>query len=271
VVLENVVGTITSHGGKDFATLVRTIADTGYAVGPVVINAVHFLPQSRPRLFVIAVSLDEKIPLHLTSQVYSRFFHPRSLLKAYFELPAHLERNWVWWNFPEPTIHNEFGLSAIIENEPTGVVWHSKEETDRLIAMMSKRNKEKLASAQRQKAKIIGTVYRRTRPVSASTGTRRLQRAEIRFDGVSGCLRTPVGGSSRQTIVIVEGKDIRSRLLSPREAARLMGVPEDYPLPEKYNDAYHLFGDGVAVPVVSWIENHLLRPLVQVNPFEQVA
>jgi DNA (cytosine-5)-methyltransferase 1 len=89
----------------------------------------------------------------------------------------------------------------------------------------------------------------------------RVQRAEVRFDQVSGCLRTPVGGSSRQVIVLVEGKRIRSRLLSPREAARLMGVPEDYPLPANYNDAYHLFGDGLAVPVVSWLEKHLLQPM----------
>ena len=54
VVLENVVGTITSHGGKDFRTLIRPISNSGYLVGAVVINAVHFLPQSRSRLFVIA-------------------------------------------------------------------------------------------------------------------------------------------------------------------------------------------------------------------------
>ena len=68
-----------------------------------------------------------------------------------------------------------------------------------------------------------------------------------------------------------EGKRLASRLLAPREAARLMGVPEDYPLPEKYNDAYHLFGDGVVVPVVSWLEKHLLRPLVRFKTLEQVA
>ena len=47
-----------------------------------------------------------------------------------------------------------------------------------------------------------------------------------------------------------------------REAARLMGVPDDYPLPPRYNDAYHLFGDGLAVPVVSYLERELLRGLV---------
>jgi DNA (cytosine-5)-methyltransferase 1 len=103
----------------------------------------------------------------------------------------------------------------------------------------------------------VGTVYRRTRP--AGDG-RRIQRAEVRFDGVAGCLRTPAGGSSRQTVIVVEGGRVRSRLLSPREAARLMGLPEDYRLPRNYNEAYRLAGDGLAVPVVRHLAAHLLEP-----------
>jgi len=84
-------------------------------------------------------------------------------------------------------------------------------------------------------------------------------------------LRTPVGGSSRQTVIDVDKRGVRTRLLSTREAARLMGVPDSYPLPVSYNDAYHLFGDGVAVPVVAWLENHLLQPLTSSTRFEEVA
>jgi len=123
---------------------------------------------------------------------------------------------------------------------------------------MSPLHLEKIEKAKRLKHRIVGTVYKRMRPDENGF---KVQRAEVRFDQVSGCLRTPVGGSSRQIIVVVEGKRVRSRLLAPTEAARLMGVPRDYPLPSKYNDAYHLFGDGLAVPVVRWLENHLLRPL----------
>ena len=100
----------------------------------------------------------------------------------------------------------------------------------------------------------VGAIYRRTRDG--------VQRAEVRFDGVSGCLRTPTGGSSRQTIVVVDGAKIRTRLLSPREAARLMGLPETYVLPTRYNDAYHLAGDGVVVPVVRYLEQQLLSPII---------
>ena len=58
-----------------------------------------------------------------------------------------------------------------------------------------------------------------------------------------------------------QGEQIRSRLLSTREAARLMGLPDSYELPKKYSEAYHLLGDGLVVPVVSWLEEHLLHPL----------
>jgi DNA (cytosine-5)-methyltransferase 1 len=45
-----------------------------------------------------------------------------------------------------------------------------------------------------------------------------------------------------------------------------MGLPEDYPLPSNYNDAYHLAGDGVAVPVVSYLAENLLNPLLLSQP-----
>ncbi len=65
--------------------------------------------------------------------------------------------------------------------------------------------------------------------------------------------------------MVVHGNSIKSRLISSREAARLMGLSDDYKLPEKYNEAYHLLGDGVAVPVVKHLSQHLLLPIVQLN------
>ena len=62
--------------------------------------------------------------------------------------------------------------------------------------------------------------------------------------------------------MILEANAIRSRLLSPREAARLMGLPDDYVLPENYNEAYHLAGDGVVVPVVRHLAKHLFEPIL---------
>ena len=65
--------------------------------------------------------------------------------------------------------------------------------------------------------------------------------------------------------MVVHGSSIKSRLISSRESTRLMGLPDDYKLPEKYNEAYHLLGDGVVVPVVQHLSQHLLLPIAKLN------
>ena len=123
--------------------------------------------------------------------------------------------------------------------------------------MMSEINLAKVHEAKRQGRRAVGTVYKRTR--RDETG-KKIQRAEIRFDEIAGCLRTPAGGSSRQVIVLADGCEVRSRLISSAETARLMGLPDDYVLPDNYNEAYHLTGDGVIVPVVGFLRMRYSSP-----------
>jgi DNA (cytosine-5)-methyltransferase 1 len=267
IALENVCGALTSHGGMDFAAICSTFQEAGYVFGALVIDAAHFVPQSRPRLFVIGIRSDMEIPAALTEPAPSPLWHTRGLRTAFDNTPAKLRKNWVWWSLPEPASRNS-AFADLIEDDPSGVEWHSPAETRRLLAMMSDVNRAKLDAAKRAKRKIVGTIYKRTRFDEAG---RKVQRAEIRFDDVAGCLRTPAGGSSRQSIMIVEGKKVRSRLLSPREAARLMGLPEEYVLPNNYNEAYHLAGDGVAVPVVKFLATNLFEPLLASVRAEQQA
>jgi DNA (cytosine-5)-methyltransferase 1 len=257
IVLENVVGAITSNEGRDFRSIIEAIASAGYSVGALVMNAVHFVPQSRPRLFIVAVRQGAAIPDRLRADLPGEPWHPGALRAAHARFPKALVKSWIWWEIAVPCLKRG-DLSEVIETNPTGVGWHTEEETERLLGMMSRANLRKVEQASRLGKCVIGTIYRRTRP---GEDGRRAQRAEVRFDQVSGCLRTPVGGSSRQTILVVNGDSIRSRLLSPREAARLMGVTDSYVLPDSYNEAYHLMGDGLAVPVVSWLEANLLHPL----------
>jgi DNA (cytosine-5)-methyltransferase 1 len=259
IVLENVYGALTSHEGEDFQIILRAVAKEGYRVGAMVMDAVHFVPQSRPRLFIVAVDAASPMPAGVTANDPSPLWHPPALVDAYQRLPAPLKTSWLWWRMPAPPARTS-NLRDVIEHNPTGVAWHSEAETANLLAMMTPLNRKKIveaqqSSVQRSGVQQVGAIYRRTRGG--------VQRAEVRFDGLSGCLRTPTGGSSRQTIIVVEGESVRTRLLSPREAARLMGLPEQYKLPERYNDAYHLAGDGVVVPVVSHLAAHLLNPLVE--------
>jgi DNA (cytosine-5)-methyltransferase 1 len=256
IVLENVVGLLDSKQGKDFTRICQALADGGYFFGAMVIDAVRFVPQSRPRLFIIAISKTAKLDKSLHSKMPERPWHTDKIFAAYENLKPNLKEQWVWWSLPSPP-QRKTVLADLIEDEPYLVSWHSYTETEKILGQMSALNLEKVKEAQSGGTKQIGTVYRRTR---AEDGIR-LQRTEVRFDGISGCLRTPIGGSSRQIVIVVNRKLIKTRLLSPREAARLMGVSDDYKLPNHYNDAYHIMGDAVAVPVVSWLEKHLLRPL----------
>ena len=132
--------------------------------------------------------------------------------------------------------------------------------------MMSDLNMAKVKAAQELGRTVIGTLYRRTR--QDASGMKR-QRAELRIDGIAGCLRTPSGGSSRQTLVVIEGNDIRSRLLTARETARLMGLPDSYVLPNDYNAAYHVTGDGVVATVVRHLAASLFEPMLDYSGLNQ--
>jgi DNA (cytosine-5)-methyltransferase 1 len=258
VVLENVCGALTSHGGEDFAAIGAALAGEGYRFGAVVMDAVRFLPQSRPRLFIVAVDEKSPMPAGLVAPKAESHWHPDNLVSAYEHLPEPSKKAWLWWNIPVPAVRKKT-FADIIEEQPEGVEWHTAAETKRLLDLMSPINRQKVDKAKRAGRVMLGAIYKRTR---ADENGDRAQRAEIRFDDVAGCLRTPVGGSSRQSIMIVDGNKVKSRLLSPREAARLMGLPETYKLPANYNEAYHLAGDGVAVPVVRHLAAHILEPIL---------
>jgi DNA (cytosine-5)-methyltransferase 1 len=258
VVLENVCGALASHGGKDFAAIGAAIVAGKYRFGALVLDAVRFVPQSRPRLFIVCVREELSIPEHLVADEPDPAWHPSHLTNAYEKLSPRSKSAWAWWRLPAPPAHG-VRFSDLIEDEPQGVAWHTSQETRYLLSLMSSINRKKVEQAKKMGRRIVGGIYKRTRKDERGE---RIQRAEVRFDDISGCLRTPVGGSSRQSIIVVEGKNVRSRLLSPREATRLMGLPDSYKLPQNYNEGYHLAGDGVVVPVVRFLAANILEPVL---------
>ncbi len=256
LVLENVVGTLTSHRGADFDSLCSAISASGYSFGALVVDARHFVPQSRPRLFIIAFRSDVAIPEHLISELPG-FWHPKPLISAQSRLSDTVRARWHWWNLPLPARRN-LRLLDLLEDNPADVQWHSPEETERILRMMTPTNRRKVEQTKLAGFRAAGAIYKRTRTEAGV----KFQRAEVRFDDIAGCLRTPAGGSSRQVIMLIEGNLVRSRLISARETARLMGLPDSYILPAAYNEAYHLTGDGIVVPVVRHLAAHILEPVV---------
>jgi DNA (cytosine-5)-methyltransferase 1 len=267
IVLENVCGALTSHGGADFVVIAEAIASAGYRFGALIVDAAHFAPQSRPRLFIVALAGERPVPRACVAPGPLAIWAPSAVGNAHARLVGSARAAWVWWALPAPA-PRAVALGDILEEQP-GSAWHTQAHTDYLLSLMGPPHRAKLIAAQKSGDPMVGALFRRTR--TDSNGARR-QRAEVRFDGLAGCLRTPAGGSSRQILLTVRGEEVRSRLISGREAARLMGLPDTYRLPERANDALHLLGDGVAVPVVRHLAVNLLEPLAAARePMREAA
>jgi DNA (cytosine-5)-methyltransferase 1 len=255
LVIENVSGLLSSNGGQDFTALAQALADQGYRFGALEIDAADFLPQSRPRVFVIATR--RAPPPGLTGE--SRY-QTRAVKLAAERLPPALAEHWIRWSLGPPPARNR-ELAALLEDDEA-VTWHPPERTARWLELMAPLHRARLEARRDRGERSVGALYRRMRMDAG----RKVQRAEVRFDGLAGCLRTPRGGSSRQVIAVVEGGQVRTRLLTPREAARLMGLADAYRLPTAATSALHVAGDGVAVPVVRWLAQELLEPLLGAAP-----
>jgi DNA (cytosine-5)-methyltransferase 1 len=252
LVLENVAGLLTSGGGADFAAIGQAFAARGYGFGAVEVNASAFLPQSRARAFVIAT---REASTGLVSGAPGASA-TAAVRRAFAALPEPLRRHWLWWRVETPRARNST-LADVLEPDPA-VSWRSAAQTAALLRQMSPLHRERLRTAAANGERITAPVYRRVRMI----GPDKVQRAELRLDGLAGCLRTPGGGSSRQLLVVVDGGRTRSRLMTAREGARLMGLGEDYRLPAGSTAAWRVIGDGVAVPVVRQLAAQILEPLL---------
>lgn len=254
IVIENVAGLFTSHGGRDFEAICLSLVGAGYRFGALEIDAARYLPQSRSRCVIIA-TLEDPRP------AAGRTIKSRAVREAYERLPEQLRGHWVNWRLSAPPRRNQ-DLAALLEPDDA-VAWRSPAETEALVGMMAGLHRLRLEAALASGERRVGTVFRRMR--------QGLQRAELRFDGLAGCLRTPAGGSSRQFLLVAEAGEVRSRLITPREAARLMGLPESYQLPAVATAALHLAGDGVVVPMVRHLAAELLEPLLGASAATEAA
>ena len=241
LVAENVVGLVSAGGGEYYVTLHNELTKRGYRVGAIMLDALHWLPQSRKRIFVIGIKNGVDVSGLTTDGPI--WCHPTPVVKV-----AKQVKTWIWWKLKEPPARN-VTLDAIIDfDSPCD---SPKEESQKLALIASNKIDEINRLAHHRRRAFTG--YKRTR--------NHRQVLEVRTDGVAGCLRTPCGGSSRQILLIAENGHLRTRLLTVREAARLMGAPDTYKIPGSYNDGYMAMGDAVALPVVRFLSESLLAPL----------
>ena len=254
VLLENVTGFLTSHNGNDFRDACIALNALGYAVDAFIVDAIHFVPQSRQRLFVVGAR--NPVPLSVEESSASFFEGPcRPAALADFIL-LHPEIQWELRDLPSLP-ERQIALSDIIEDlSPNSKYWWETERAEYLLNQMSDRHRATADAMIRSRKTSYGTVFRRIRKGKSM--------AELRTDGIAGCLRTPRGGSARQILIVASGGKYSVRLLTPRECARLMGA-DDFRIDRKLslNKALFGFGDAVCASVVEWIAQNYLNPLLE--------
>lgn len=250
VVLENVPGFATSHNGRDFQAAISRLNDLGYVCDALLVDARWFVPQSRPRLFVIGWKGDPPAPADWTPSL----LRPRWLCEVIGRFPE-----LKLFSLPvTPPINAPLGtLSEIVERmPPSDHRWWDAERTARFVQSLSAVQMGRLAEMQRADSFVWATAYRRTRQSGPVW--------EIRPDSISGCLRTARGGSSKQALVEAGTGDVRVRWMTPLEYARLQGVPDDFRVEVvRPNQALFAFGDAVCVQAVAWLAREYLSRLVR--------
>lgn len=251
VLLENVHGFATSHGGKDLRAALERMTDLGYSCDVLAINAKHFVPQSRPRMFVVGVRGDLPKGAHLGVPPISdvRPAWVRAVHEANADLPMH------YVDLPSlPT--GPVDLRGIVQRvDASDPRWWDQDRTERFIESLNPIHVERLRGMREGKTVSWRTAYRRTRHGVATW--------EIRADEIAGCLRTTGGGSSKQALVEAGRGQVRVRWMTPLEYARLMGADKFKTRARTDNQALFGFGDAVVVDVIAWTADHYLMPLLR--------
>ncbi|MEN6449188.1 MAG: DNA (cytosine-5-)-methyltransferase [Thermoguttaceae bacterium] len=251
VMLENVVGFLMSHGGRDFEQALLALNELGYAVDAMILNAVHWAPQSRARLFVVAQRDGSR---ETRSCALISDARPESLFNFINEHPN------VRWDIHDlpPLPPPRARLADIVEDLPDDdPCWWNTKRTEYFMNQMSEKHSEQARKMIAGKTYTYATAFRRVRHEKSM--------AELRTDGIAGCLRTPRGGSGRQILLKAGRGKHQVRLLTARECARLQGVPDTYVIDPSVplNQALFGFGDAVCVPAIEWIAKNCLAPLVR--------
>lgn len=243
VVAENVTGLVSAENGIYYRALHKELVGRGYKVGVLELDASLWLPQSRKRVFVIGVR--REMDIEGMQDLKPNWAHSGAIRQAMRGL-----QHSVLWKLPQPPAHRT-DLSDIIEFDAPCFEGELAQKT---LGLIPEAHWVKLRKAVGSGLRVA-TAYKRIR-----NGRQVL---EVRTDGISGCLRTANGGSSRQFVVLYQDGAYRVRLMTVRETARLMGATERYILPKSYNAGYSAMGDAVAVPVTRFLTKHLLLPLAR--------
>lgn len=247
VLLENVPSFATSQGGEDLRAAIQALNELGYCCDLFVADSRHFVPQSRPRLFIVG-SIQQISPRLPKLPDPFRPSWIEGLIRSRADM-------WLQCRPLSVRLERVASLSDVVDRlHAEDPRWWDTTRVERFLETLSPIQARRIGRLRSDSSLTWATAYRRTRsgrPVW-----------EVRADRISGCLRTARGGSSKQALVEAGGGKLRVRWMTPREYARLQGAPDFDFADARESQILWGFGDAVCVPVIQWIATDYLRPML---------
>jgi DNA (cytosine-5)-methyltransferase 1 len=265
LVWENVPGVLSSNGGKDFASLLRGMAELGYGFSYRVLDAQYFgVAQRRRRVFVVGCLGDWRRAAAVLFERQSLSGHPapsREKGKDVTEVAGTLAANGGGLNRPAGNA-NELDFCIATSNQVANCLTTKSN-------MRNNGTDEDFVTY----ALAGNTIGREPKNGGNGTGydesgvsytlTKTDQHA-VAFEVRGGCEGGGKGylGSEDSAFTLSTNQDqhlftrMQVRRLTPMECERLQGFPDDYTLINQNTPdgpRYKALGNSMAVPVMRWI------------------
>ena len=255
VVGENVPGLLSSSGGRDFTTIIKSLVQLGYGVVWRVLDAQWFgVAQRRKRVFIVGHIGGRPRPEVLAlSEGLSGYPQPSRQTGT---VASALTRNGLGGGGPDD---NNAQANHLI---PTIV--HATQEpivAEDLAHALGANSYQAVAFAQNQRdeVRLLGPG---DGAIAANPGIKQQTYAMRQREGKPGGGKGPLL-SEDQSLTLASGNDQtlftgpQVRRLTPTECCRLQGFPDDWNASQSDTQRYRQMGNAVAVPVAQWIMQRL--------------
>jgi DNA (cytosine-5)-methyltransferase 1 len=242
LLLENVPGLLSSHGGRDMGTVLGTLGDLGYRWAYRVLDAQFFgVPQRRRRVFIVGSSAGGADPAEILFESEGRGRHLAPSADKR-KVVAALTADGVGTCGADD---NQAQAGHLIPVEcVTGQVTHS----------LTSEGADASEDGTGRGTPMVATFVKARRAGENNPSPESWRE--------SGTLPTLAGHSTTTTAAIVHADQIVRRLM-PIECERLQGFPDNWTatswgVGQKDSARYRQLGNAVAVPVVEWIARRLV-------------
>lgn len=233
--------------------VLRRLWGMDYRLSAFVVDAADFVPMSRRHLVIVAARRHLPFAMELFSDYPDPAYVPPFLTRMLSRVPEFKE-DWMWWKLP-PRPRRSVRLEQLIDES---VGWELKGRN--LLKKLGRRSRERVMALIRAKKDMVTGAYYRVLARKKNDLIKRV--IDVRPNGVVGSITYVRGSSSRPWVLMVREGKVMARRLLPREAARLMGLPDEQPLPESTESAFAFLARMMPVPVVKWIHDHIIEPFL---------